>query len=211
MATKSAKKENAFDALPTIGKVGILGLILGVLTIAYYMTLHRGVAEEITAAEAQHVQLEQQHAQGEQRQREYLVLVEELAVRERFDRQNKRILPENAEIASFLQDLDRLAELSGLQMELVEPRPEEASEFYVRLPVALRLRGRYHQIAKFFYNVSRLDRAINMENVRLLDPTPGEGGAMDLRVEVLATTFKRPVEQVAPAAAGAARAPGGAS
>jgi type IV pilus assembly protein PilO len=175
--------------------------------VGYVLVVHRGLSKRIEGARQEELQLQQQHAEAEQRQREYLRLVEELAARERFDRQNRRVLPDEAEIASFLQDLDRLAELSGLEMELVEPRPEEASELYVRLPVQLRLRGRYHQLAKFFYNVSRLDRAINMEDVRLLDPREVEGGVTMLKVEVLATTFRRPPTEAAP---GGAR-PGGAS
>ena len=84
----------------------------------------------------------------------------------------------------------RLAELSGLTIQSVEPRAESASQFYYRIPVNFSVSGRYHQLAKFFYNVSRLQRAINMENITLSDPREyGEG--LVLRVNVLATTFRR--------------------
>lgn len=52
------------------------------------------------------------------------------------------------------------------------------------------LSGRYHQLAKFFHNVSRLQRAINMENITLSDPQE-KGDGLVLRVNVLATTFRR--------------------
>jgi type IV pilus assembly protein PilO len=94
-------------------------------------------------------------------------------------------------------------------MTLVEPRPEEAQEYYVRIPVNLRLAGRYHQLAKFFYNVSRLERAINMENVHLTEPVV-VGDEVRLSVDVLATTFRRPGEgDVPPDPAGGAPAGGG--
>ena len=122
-----------------------------------------------------------------------------------------RALPAEAETASFLQDLNRLAELSGLGIRLVEPRPEEPEEHYVRLPVSLRLAGRYHQLARFFYNVSRLDRLISMEDIHLSQPQV-EGEEVQISVEVLATTFRRPDEPEAQAAAdpAAAEAGGGA-
>ena len=44
------------------------------------------------------------------RQQEYLACTQDLAQREAIDRQNKRILPERAEIAAFLQDLNRLSD-----------------------------------------------------------------------------------------------------
>jgi type IV pilus assembly protein PilO len=50
--------------------------------------------------------------------------------------------------------------------------------------------GKYHQLAKFFYNVSRLQRAINMENIVIGTPKL-EGEDLILQVRVLATTFRR--------------------
>ena len=52
-------------------------------------------------------------------------------------------------------------------MEQVAPRPRRSEEFYIKVPVALAIRGRYHELAKFFYNISRLERAINMEDIEL--------------------------------------------
>ena len=66
--------------------------------------------------------------------------------------------------------------------------------------------GRYHQLARFFYNVSRLERAISMENINLTEPH-AVGEDILLNVEVLATTFRRPGE--AELAAPPAGAPAG--
>ena len=117
--------------------------------------------------------------------------------REAIDRANKRVLPQDAEIPAFLQDLNRVAELSGLDIRLVEPRPEESEPLYVRIPVALRVSGKFHQVAKFFYSVSRLERAINMENIQLRDPSMNEADEVLLVVDALATTF-RSAEVVTP-------------
>ena len=75
---------------------------------------------------------------------------------------------------------------------------------YTRIPVALRLSGRYHQLAKFFYNMSQVERAISMEDISLREPNVSETDEVLLDVDVLATTFRRPV---APAQGGP---PGGA-
>ena len=206
-----AAKDGGFAKLPVGAKLGLLVMLLLVISALYYFALHMTLTEDIESAQSRHVQLQNELTEAQQRQQEYLACTQELAQREAIDRQNKRILPERAEIAAFLQDLNRLSELSGLQMQLVEPRPEEAQEYYVRIPVNLKLKGRYHQLAKFFYNVSRLERAINMENVRLTEPVVA-GEEVTLSVDVLATTFRRPSEadlaaQQAPGTPGAA--PGG--
>ncbi|AKF08361.1 Type IV pilus biogenesis protein PilO [Sandaracinus amylolyticus] len=188
-------------------KVMLAVFIVAILGAIYYFALHTPMEEAIANEQGRFGQLQNDMREAEERQREFIRLREEVASREGLDRANMRVLPEQAEIAAFLQDLNRLAETSGLQMRLVEPRPEEPDTHYVRLPVALRVRGRYHQLARFFYNVSRLERAISMENIELSDPTvSGEDVVLD--VGVLATTYRRPTEPAA-APEGAASAPQG--
>jgi len=201
MATGGQKSGGgqSFAKLPAAAKaflgIGLVGLIAAV----YYFALHLSLDEDIDAAESRHTQLTQRMNDAQARNAEYVRLREELSSREGLDRANLRALPADAETASFLRDLNRLAELSGLEIRLVEPRPEEPEEHYVRLPVNLRLSGRYHQLARFFYNVSRLDRLISMENIELGEPraeaedNPAESGVV-IDVHVLATTYRRPAE-----------------
>lgn len=196
----AAAAQPGFAGLPDAAKAAVGLFLLAAIGIVYYVAFHGPIEEEILTAQQQHAQLEERMTTARQRQAQYLQLREELASREALDRANLRVLPENAEMAAFLQDLNRLAEISGLRMRLVEPRPEEPQDQYVRLPVALHLSGRYHQLSRFFYNVSRLERAISMENIQLTEPTVTEEDVV-LNVEVLATTFRRPSEADAAAAA----------
>jgi type IV pilus assembly protein PilO len=179
---------SSFAALPVGAKIFGLVLMLALLTGGYFFGLHMGLEEDTDSAIRKHATLEKQLKEANDRQREYLRLREELSAREQLDKQNLRILPITAEIPAFLDDLNRLAELSGLEMQSVQPRPEASEQFYVRVPVALQVRGGYHQLAKFFYNISRLERAINMEDIRLSPVAQGTG---ELGVTVMATTFRR--------------------
>lgn len=196
MADKSAQE---FANWPVAGKAALGVLIAGAMSAGYYFGLHQPLTDEIASADAQYVQLVARRQQAQERHREYLRVRTELDARSALDRQNRRVLPERAEVPAFLQDLNRLAELSGLRIELVEPRAEDEEAKYVKVPVQLRLKGGYHQLVKFFYNVSRLDRAISMENIRLVHPTVN-GEDVVLEVFVLATTYRLP-EQQQPAAA----------
>lgn len=203
-----AKSPQTFAAQPVVVKAAIAVFIVAILGALYYFGLHSPLEEAIAAEQQNFATLQNQMAEAEERQREYIRLREELASREGLDRANMRVLPEDAEMASFLQDLNRLAETSGLSMRLVEPRPEEPDVHYVRLPVSLRVAGRYHQLARFFYNVSRLERAISMENIQLGTPHQ-DGEDVVLDVSVLATTYRRPSDEEAASAAAAAAPPQG--
>jgi type IV pilus assembly protein PilO len=180
-----------FGALPVGAKIFILFAGIGVITAGYYLGIHMGVEEAAESAKRRYAALEGELQSAKDRQAEYLRLREELSTRLAVDKQMVRVLPETAEIPAFLDDLNRLAELSGLTMGSVSPSPESTSEFYVKVPVSLALTGKYHQLAKFFYNISRLERAINMENIALTAPRI-EADEVLLSVSVLATTFRRP-------------------
>jgi type IV pilus assembly protein PilO len=68
------------------------------------------------------------------------------------------------------------------------PRPEAADKFYARVPMEVKLTGRYHQVAKFFYLVGQLDRIINMEDISMREPK-AKGDDVMLDVTALATAF----------------------
>lgn len=190
-----ASLEETFVGMPGWGKGLVLVGVLVLLTLAYYTLVHGGIASGLDSAQQKKQQLQSQIRDAERREKQYLDLTQELANRETADRQNRRVLPQNAEIAAFLQDLNRVAELSGLTIRLVEPRPEQRQELYSRIPVVLALTGRFHQVTKFFYNVSKLDRAISMENIRMTQPRLLPSGEMVIDVDVRATTFRRPPDE----------------
>lgn len=186
-----AANAQSFAALPTPAKAAVVVFIVAIIGAIYYFALHSPTTDSIAQARQRQTQLESEFGEAQERQREYIRLREELAAREGIDRANLRVLPEHSEMAAFLQDLNGLAERSGLAIRTVEPRPDEPGEHYTSLPVALRVSGRYHQLARFLYNVSRLERAISMQDIHLHEPrVSGEDVMLD--VDLLATTFRRP-------------------
>lgn len=195
-----AQASNQFAALPVGAKIFILVALLVALAGAYYTSFHMGLQEDIESAARANVTKRQELADAERLQKRFFELREQLAGREQIDRQNLRVLPEDPEIPAFLADLNRISDLSGLRMSAVTPQPHQSEEFYVRVPVQLALSGKYHQLAKFFHNISRLERAINMEDIHLRDPkTTGDDTV--LAVEVRATTFRRNGDALGPAGA----------
>jgi type IV pilus assembly protein PilO len=187
-----ASLEDRFVAIPGWGKALVLVGVLVLLGVGYYVLVYSSISGDVKRARQTQTQLKDQIRDAERREKQYLELTQELANREVADRQNRRILPENAEIAAFLQDLNRVAELSGLTIRLVEPRPELREELYAKIPVVLALTGRFHQMGKFFYKVSQLDRAISLENIRMTQPKLMPSGEVLIDVDVRATTYRRP-------------------
>jgi type IV pilus assembly protein PilO len=179
-----------FSTLSLGGRILFLVAIIAIISSGYYVAVHMSLADEIDREKSRTQTLQNSLKEAQVRQQDYLALREELASWEALDRQYLRILPVKSEIPAFLGDLDRLAELSGLRVEQVQPQPEVKEEFFIKIPVSLGLSGKYHQLAKFFYNISLLERAVSMENVTLTKPQQ-IGEDIVLQVSVLATTFRR--------------------
>lgn len=212
-----------FADQPLALKIFIAVFAVSIISALYYFLVHMDLSDQIDGAVRRHGELITERSDAVRRQQEFVRLSQELVDREPIDRRNRRILPESAEIPAFLGDVNRLAELSGLGIDLVQPEPENQETNYVRIPVQLRLHGRYHQFAKFFYAVSQLERAVSMENLDVqLGPVDvarapsgdGQGGAssvpeVPLKVDLMAYTYRRPrADEAPPPGPGGRPAPG---
>jgi type IV pilus assembly protein PilO len=78
-----------------------------------------------------------------------------------------RALPDKKEIPSLLKSVSRAGSSAGLNFVLFQPDPEIDREFYREIPLSMKVEGSYHQIADFFYQVSRLNRIVNIRNIAL--------------------------------------------
>jgi type IV pilus assembly protein PilO len=97
-----------------------------------------------------------------------------------------RALPENQEIPSLLTSISKSGQEVGLEFLLFEPKPETRREFYAEIPVEMKLRGDYHNLAVFFDKVARLSRIVNINNISV---TPGKDGR-ELNTACFAVTYK---------------------
>ncbi len=71
-------------------------------------------------------------------------------------------LPNEKEIPEILKNITSLGKESNLEFTLFRPKPEEAQQFYARVPIELIVLGSYHNTGIFFDKVSKLPRIINV-------------------------------------------------
>jgi len=97
-----------------------------------------------------------------------------------------RALPEKEEIPSLLTSISRSGQDVGLDFLLFEPKTEVRKEFYAEIPVAMQVKGGYHDLAFFFDKVARLSRIVNIKNIKM-----GRAkDSMDLNTSCTAVTYK---------------------
>jgi type IV pilus assembly protein PilO len=97
-----------------------------------------------------------------------------------------KALPEKEEIPSLLTSISRSGQDVGLDFLLFEPKSEIRKEFYAEIPVAMQVKGGYHDLAIFFDKVARLSRIVNIKNIKM-----GRAkDSMDLNTSCTAVTYK---------------------
>lgn len=98
-------------------------------------------------------------------------------------------LPTSKEIPSLLANISNLGKDSGLEFLLFRPVPEVTRDFYAEIPVEIRVRGNYRDVAIFFSKVGKMPRIVNISGVTM-DGAKETMGKWEIMTSCTATTFK---------------------
>lgn len=181
--------ESALARMPMAARLGVsIGLCV-LAGIAYYVLFYSEVAGKIDATIAERSGLESELRRAKVAEQAYQKDLEELARRRERERELNKILPPNAEYPAFLAAIQGLATTTGLELLSWTPQPEDVRQYYARVPMKVEVRGRFHQIAKFFYGIGQNDRIMNMENISLLNPEVKDRDVY-MRVTGMVTAFR---------------------
>ncbi len=100
-------------------------------------------------------------------------------------------LPNQREIPNLLETINNLGGVNGLDVIYIKPQNDVDKGFYAEVPIAIKVRGGYHELGLFLDAVSKLPRIINMSNVTLGNAKEDErSGAIILSIDALATTYR---------------------
>lgn len=171
---------------PGIFKGFIVVLIIGALLGAGYWFLIKDQIEVLERGERQEIQLRAEFEEKQSRAANLAAYEAQLDEIERMFASLLQLLPSTAEIPSLLVDISQTALTVGLEIELFQPRPEVNQTFYADVPIQLRLRGNYEQLAEFVSGVSSMPRIVTVHDVFI---RPGESDS-DLLMDAEARTYR---------------------
>jgi type IV pilus assembly protein PilO len=165
---------------------GVVLAIFGVYGGLFYLDMQ----DQIKGARARQQQLRDEKENYQKRQREYQAYRTELTQLQQEQRELLKALPKNAEIPTFLSNIQEQAELAGLEIVSLTIDAENPQELYIRIPIRIEVRGTYHAITKFFKNLSELPRIVNVENLGLSIEKAEASASPRLRARFVAATFR---------------------
>ncbi len=100
-------------------------------------------------------------------------------------------LPRKSEVADLLLDISRTGLVNGLEFELFKPEEERPIDFYIELPITMRVTGSYHQFAEFISGIAALPRIVTMHDFKM-GPLTTNG---DMTMDITAKTYRYVDEQ----------------
>jgi type IV pilus assembly protein PilO len=188
---------------PKYVKFGAALVVVIVTTGAYWFIFYSDTAAKIEGAERQKRALRDELTQQHQAEASYFADRDELALREQHARDLNKLLPPDSQEDGFLSSVQQASNAAGIDLKAYAPLEEVSQAFYAKVPMRLEMSGKFHQIAKFTYELGKVDRIINVEDIELADPKL-VGDEIILRAKCLATAFhaikpKAPPPAAAPA------------
>src|ERR1700691_2161121 len=77
----------------------------------------------------------------------------------------RRIVPDEKQVDSFMETLDGEAAKAGVELRRYTAKPVAAKEYYSELPFDLELDGPYYSMLNFFDRVGKLERIVNVSGL----------------------------------------------
>lgn len=158
----------------------VAALVLG-LGFKFYIlekreALHRVIAQEISLKESYRKKAFQVSKLD--------ALRKQMAdVEERFAELTKQ-LPTEKEVPGLLDDITLLGTESGLDIGRIALAPEKKKEFYIELPINIKVEGSYHQLGTFVSGIAALDRIVTLHDYSI---SPVRDG---VSMAILAKTYR---------------------
>jgi type IV pilus assembly protein PilO len=180
---------STFVKLPKSQKVLFLTIILAVIAGLYAYLFYLPASAEIEKKKVDMGKLETQL-------RELRTVAENM---KRFQADSARLreevelaiaqLPTSKEIPSLLANISNLGKEAGLEFILFRPAPEVTQEFLALIPVEIKVKGTYTDVAIFFDRVSKMPRIVNISGVSM-EGAKEVFGRWEITTSCTATTFK---------------------
>lgn len=99
-----------------------------------------------------------------------------------------RQLPSDTEVPGLLEDITRTGLGSGLEFEEIKLLPEVAQQFYIELPIQIKVSGSYHDLATFVSGVASLPRIVTLHDFQLAPAS--DDSSTRLSMQIMAKTYR---------------------
>lgn len=185
-----------FQQIPFWQKLLAVVVILLIVGFLYYNYVYKEKEKDIANLEKQLNSLIVENTEARKMENELPNLERKIQDLEFNLNYLTEILPTEREIESFLNDLYRMALRNNLRVPNWIKQPEtDYQEFLMMIPMKVDATGSYHDLRRFFENLSQTTRIVNIVNLDLkIEQRRGGPGQIVAKFDL--TTFRFKAEEV---------------
>jgi type IV pilus assembly protein PilO len=160
-----------FNEIPQVAQIGIAAVVCVALFVgAYYMftkpilDANEKDAASLTQKKNEIAQLAPYEAKVQELDRQLQNLNQQLELQ-------KRIVPDEKEVPSFISLVQGEALKSGVEIRRYTSKPTATKEFYSEVPFEIDVDGPYYGVLDFYQRIGQLERIVNVSNVTMASVT----------------------------------------
>jgi type IV pilus assembly protein PilO len=173
---------------PIMPKLAMLIVVVAALVAAGWLLVISATHDELEAERAREPGLKQDYRSKLAQAVNLNELRKQKLQVEEYVNQLEKQLPGKAEMDALLSDINQAGLGRGLQFEFFRPGAFVLKNYYVELPIAIKVSGRYHDIGAFAADVANLSRIVTLHNI-VIGTAPKESTGA-LTMEATARTYR---------------------
>lgn len=176
-----------FGALKWPVRLGILLGIVAIILGGVYFGMYQPKVEELekkkTALAAKRTELDKMDAIA----RDYPAFKAEKDKLEQELKTALTKLPDSSQIPELLTSISNEAKRANLDVKTFKRNEEVRKQIYAEVPVNMSVEGGYHQVARFYESLGKMDRIVNVRKVSMKPAAKTGGGARNLKFDTMET------------------------
>ncbi len=179
---------NNVGAWPQPAKIGAWVLLFLLILLAGWYFDNQNQRVSLQEAQAKETELKTAFETKQRKTANLDTLKQQMVeMQDSFGEMLKR-LPDRTQVDALLVDISQQGLAAGLEFELFKPGQEQPAEFYVELPIQIRVTGDYHQFGEFVSGVADLPRIVTQHDIQIKEAGTGSKG--QLIMESTAKTYR---------------------
>jgi type IV pilus assembly protein PilO len=156
-------------------KLIIAAVILLFAVVIFFFVFLKPHTDELSKLNKQKVDLVKKLERIEKKARNRERLQKELEETQIVFDETAKLLPKEKEIPQLLRDISALGRNAGLDFLAFKPGQDAPKDFYAEIPVNINVNGPYHNLGFFLDQVSKLDRIVTVDNIKMGGPKMDAG------------------------------------
>lgn len=175
---------NNVGSWPTPVKVISAVLLLAIVLAGGWFLHVQDLQESLERHQGEEVALKQQFESKVRQAANLEAYEEQMVLMEASFEQLLKQLPSDTEVPGLLEDITSAGLNSGLEFEEIRLLNEVTQQFYIELPIQIRVVGNYHELATFVSAVASMPRIVTLHDFQIGAGKGGNASRLAMNIQV---------------------------